>query len=75
MLAQGLGGLMAAGILNGMDHTRGIRGWRWVCPSDGFRHLYSHPVTVVHHRRFHYGVLLITNPFHSCRLSFEVSFA
>jgi hypothetical protein len=31
MLAQGLGGLLAAGILSGMEGTRGIRGWRWVC--------------------------------------------
>lgn len=30
MLAQGLGGLLAAGILSGMEGARGIRGWRWV---------------------------------------------
>lgn len=32
MLAQGLGGLLAAGILSGLEGARGIRGWRWVCP-------------------------------------------
>ena len=31
MMAQGLGGLIAAGVLSGMDGTRGIQGWRWVC--------------------------------------------
>jgi hypothetical protein len=30
-MAQGLGGLIAAGVLSGMEGTRGIRGWRWVC--------------------------------------------
>lgn len=30
MLAQGLGGLLAAGILSGMEGARGIRGWKWV---------------------------------------------
>lgn len=31
MMAQGLGGLIAAGVLSGMDGARGIQGWRWVC--------------------------------------------
>jgi len=31
MMAQGLGGLIAAGVLGGMEGARGIRGWRWVC--------------------------------------------
>ena len=31
MIAQGLGGLVAAGVLSGMEGARGIRGWRWVC--------------------------------------------
>lgn len=31
MMAQGLGGLLAAGILGGLEGARGIRGWRWVC--------------------------------------------
>lgn len=30
MMAQGLGGLIAAGVLSGMEGARGIRGWRWV---------------------------------------------
>lgn len=30
-MAQGLGGLIAAGVLSGMEGARGIRGWRWVC--------------------------------------------
>ncbi|KAK0498380.1 MFS general substrate transporter [Armillaria luteobubalina] len=36
MLAQGLGGLLAAGILSGMEGTRGIRGWRWLFIIEGF---------------------------------------
>lgn len=36
MLAQGLGGLVAAGILSGMEGVRGIRGWRWVSGSSPF---------------------------------------
>ncbi|KAJ7584618.1 MFS general substrate transporter [Mycena floridula] len=35
MLAQGLGGLLAAGILSGMEGTRGIRGWRWLYILEG----------------------------------------
>lgn len=35
MLAQGLGGLLAAGILSGMEGTRGIRGWRWLFIIEG----------------------------------------
>ncbi|KAK0206086.1 MFS general substrate transporter [Desarmillaria ectypa] len=35
MLAQGLGGLLAAGILSGMEGTRGIRGWRWLFIVEG----------------------------------------
>ena len=31
MSAQGLGGLIAAGVLSGLEGARGIRGWRWVC--------------------------------------------
>ena len=31
-MAQGLGGLIAAGVLSGMEGARGIRGWRWVGP-------------------------------------------
>lgn len=30
-MAQGLGGLIAAGVLSGMEGAKGIRGWRWVC--------------------------------------------
>lgn len=30
-MAQGLGGLIAAGVLSGMEGAGGIRGWRWVC--------------------------------------------
>ena len=30
MMAQGLGGLIAAGVLSGMEGIKGIRGWRWV---------------------------------------------
>lgn len=33
MMAQGLGGLIAAGVLKGLEGARGIRGWRWVCLS------------------------------------------
>ncbi|KAF9036038.1 MFS general substrate transporter [Hymenopellis radicata] len=35
MLAQGLGGLLAAGILSGMEGVRGIRGWRWLFIIEG----------------------------------------
>ncbi|THV05376.1 MFS general substrate transporter [Dendrothele bispora CBS 962.96] len=35
MLAQGLGGLIAAGILSGMEGARGIRGWRWLFIIEG----------------------------------------
>ncbi|TRM64282.1 MFS general substrate transporter [Schizophyllum amplum] len=35
MLAQGLGGLLAAGILSGMEGARGIRGWRWLFIIEG----------------------------------------
>ncbi|KAK0191351.1 MFS general substrate transporter [Armillaria mellea] len=35
MLAQGLGGLLAAGILSGMEGTRGVRGWRWLFIIEG----------------------------------------
>ncbi|KAL1740730.1 MFS general substrate transporter, partial [Schizophyllum fasciatum] len=35
MLAQGLGGLLAAGILHGMEGVRGIRGWRWLFIIEG----------------------------------------
>ncbi|KAJ4472132.1 MFS general substrate transporter [Lentinula aciculospora] len=35
MLAQGLGGLLAAGILSGMEGAKGIRGWRWLYIIEG----------------------------------------
>ncbi|TFK97124.1 MFS general substrate transporter [Pterulicium gracile] len=35
MMAQGLGGLLAAGILRGMEGARGIRGWRWLFIVEG----------------------------------------
>ncbi|KIK65646.1 hypothetical protein GYMLUDRAFT_39145 [Collybiopsis luxurians FD-317 M1] len=35
MLAQGLGGLLAAGILSGMEGARGIRGWKWLFIIEG----------------------------------------
>ncbi|KAL1727855.1 major facilitator superfamily domain-containing protein, partial [Schizophyllum commune] len=35
MLAQGLGSLLAAGILHGMEGVRGIRGWRWLFIIEG----------------------------------------
>ncbi|EIM85213.1 MFS general substrate transporter [Stereum hirsutum FP-91666 SS1] len=35
MLAQGLGGLLAAGILSGLEGARGIRGWRWLFIIEG----------------------------------------
>jgi len=35
MLAQGLGGLIAAGVLSGMEGARGIRGWRWLFIIEG----------------------------------------
>ncbi|TRM64279.1 MFS general substrate transporter [Schizophyllum amplum] len=35
MLAQGLGGLLAAGVLAGMEGVRGIRGWRWLFIIEG----------------------------------------
>ncbi|KAJ3857182.1 MFS general substrate transporter [Lentinula lateritia] len=35
MLAQGLGGLFAAGILGGMEDVKGIRGWRWLYIIEG----------------------------------------
>ncbi|KAJ3892784.1 MFS general substrate transporter [Lentinula edodes] len=35
MLAQGLGGLFAAGILGGMENVKGIRGWRWLYIIEG----------------------------------------
>ncbi|KAF8066034.1 MFS general substrate transporter [Lyophyllum atratum] len=30
MLATGLGSVLAAGIMSGMEGTQGIRGWRWI---------------------------------------------
>jgi sugar phosphate permease len=35
MTAQGLGGLLAAGILSGLEGARGIRGWRWLFIIEG----------------------------------------
>jgi len=35
MLAQGLGGLLAAGILSGLEGAKGIRGWRWLFIIEG----------------------------------------
>ena len=49
MMAQGLGGLIAAGVLSGMEGARGIRGWRWVCYFLFLVASVSSPLAAFHH--------------------------
>lgn len=74
MMAQGLGGLTAAGVLSGLEGAKGIRGWRWV---RSFRCLDGRRFIVYiafHHRGFHHRRLRVSRPPHPSRLPIEVSF-
>jgi len=69
MMAQGLGGLIAAGVLSGMEGARGIRGWRWVCSIQISRASVSSSFPAFHHRRCHHYRLRTPRPVRPCGLS------
>ena len=72
MMAQGLGGLIAAGVLSGMDGARGIRGWRWVCSFLFPVASVSSSLAALYHRRFHHYCLRTPCSIHPCGLPLRV---
>ena len=64
MLAQGLGGLIAAGVLSGLEGARGIRGWRWVRSSPFPPASVSPSSPAFHYRRLHHHRLRAPRSIH-----------
>ena len=74
MMAQGLGGLIAAGVLSGLEGARGIRGWRWVGSFLLPVVTVSSPFAAFYHRRFHHHRLWTPCSLHPCGLSLRVGY-